>query len=214
MSEIFREVDEEVQRDRYEALWKRYRWPVIGALVALVGGTIAYTGWQSYSASVKVDRGERFLAASALADQGRNVEAAEAFAAFADDANAGYATLARLREAAALAEAGDHAGAIAVYDRIIDDGNADTMMRELAGVLAGQRLLDSGDSAGAETRLAAVAGAGGPWRHLARELQGVAALQAGRTADASAIFAELEEEAGVPAGVKSRAAELRAAIGE
>jgi len=214
VSEIFREVDEDVQRDRYAALWQRFRWLVIGAVVVLVGGTAAYTVWTSYSASVKVERGERFLAAAALSEQGRNDEAARAFAAFAEEANAGYAALARLREAAALAEAGDQAGAIAVYDRIIDDGGAESMLRELAAVLAAQRLLDSEDPAGAEQRLAAVAGGAGPWRHLARELQGVAALQAGRTADASAIFAELAEEAGVPAGVKSRATELRAAIGE
>ena len=214
MSEIFREVDEDVQRDRYAALWQRFRWLIIGGAVALVGGMIAYTVWNNYSASMKAQRGERFLAAVALAEQGRNDEAARAFAGFADEANAGYAALARLREAAALAEAGDQAGAIAVYDRIIDDGGLDTMLRELAAVLAAQRLLDSDDPAGAEQRLAAVAGGAGPWRHLARELQGVAALQAGRTEDASAIFAELAEEAGVPVGVKSRAAELRAAIGD
>ncbi len=214
MSEIFREVDEDVQRDRYAALWQRFRWLVIGAVVALVGGTIAYTAWTSYGASMKVQRGERFLAAAALSEQGRNDEAARAFAAFADEANAGYASLARLREAAALGEAGDQAGAIAVYDRIIEDGGADTMVRELAAVLAAQRLLDIEDAAGAEQRLAVVAGGAGPWRHLARELQGIAALQTGRTADASAIFAELVEEAGVPAGVKSRATELRAAISE
>ena len=214
MSEIFREVDEEVQRDRYAALWQRFRWPIIAVLVALVGGTIGYTAWQNYSASVKVERGERFLAAAALAEDGRNEEAAQAFAAFAEDANAGYAALARLREAAVLADAGDPAGAVAVYDRIVNDSGAETVMRELAAVLAAQRLLDTGDTAGAEDRLAAVAGGAGPWRHLARELQGIAAMQAGRAADASAIFAELEEEAGVPPGVKGRAAELRAAIGE
>jgi hypothetical protein len=214
VSEIFREVDEDVQRDRYAALWQRFRWLVIGALVALVGGTIAYTAWTSYSASVKVSRGERFLAAATLAEAGRNEEAARAFAAFAEEANAGYAALARLREAAALSEAGDQAGAIAVYDRIARDGGVNEMFRELAAVLAAQRLLDSEDPAAAEQRLAEVAGGAGPWRHLARELQGVAALQSGRTAEASAIFGELAEEAGVPAGVKSRATELRAAIGE
>jgi len=214
VSEIFREVDEDVQRDRYAALWQRFRWLVIGAVVALVGGTAGYMAWISYSASVKQDRGERFLAAAALSEQGRNDEAAQAFAAFADDANPGYAALARLREAAALGEAGDQAGAVAVYDRVFDDSSLDTVVRELAAVLAAQRLLDSGDMAGAEQRVAAVAGGAGPWRHLARELQGIAALQAGRTADASAIFAELVEEAGVPAGVKSRATELRAAIGK
>ena len=214
MADIFREVDEDIQRDRYAALWQRFRWLVIGAVVALVGGTIGYTGWTSYSASIKVERGERFLAAAALAEEGRHDEAARAFAAFAEDANAGYAAMARLREAAALSEAGDQAGAIAVYDRIIDHSGIDQMLRELAAVLAAQRLLDSDDPAGAEQRLAKVAAGAGPWRHLARELEGVAALQAGRTEDASAIFGELAEEAGVPDGVKGRAAELRAAIGE
>lgn len=214
MADIFREVDEDVQRERYAALWQRFRWLVIGAVVLLVGGTIAYTAWTKYAASQKVARGEAFLAAASLAEAGRNEDAAQAFATFADRANAGYAALARLREAAALAEAGDQAGAIAVYDRVIANSGADRMIRDLAAVLAAQRLLDSDDPAGAEARLADVAAGAGPWRHLARELQGVAALQAGRAQDARAIFVELGEEAGVPAGVKSRATELSAAIGE
>ena len=39
MSDIFREVDEEVQRDQVENLWKRYQTPVIVLAILIVAAT-------------------------------------------------------------------------------------------------------------------------------------------------------------------------------
>lgn len=213
MADIFREVDEDVSRDRYLALWRRFRWLVIGGAALIVVGTATSVAWREWQQARRFAQGETFQAAVALAETGRHDQAARAFAAFAEQAGAGYAALARLREAAALVAAGDRAGAIAVYDRLAAAGTADEVLRELADVLAAEHLLEDGEVAEAERRLAPVAEGAGPWRHLARELEGVAALQAGRAEEARAVFAALAEEAGVPDGVKARAAELLAALG-
>jgi hypothetical protein len=213
VTDIFREVDEDVRRDRWLALWRRYRWLVIGGAVLIVVGTAAGVAWRDWQQARRYAQGERFQAAVALAESGRHEQAARAFSAFAEQAGARYAALARLREAAARAAAGDTAGAVALYDRLAADGAADTVLRELARVLAAEHLLEDGEIAEAERRLAPVAEGAGPWRHFARELEGVAALQAGRAEEARAVFSALAEEAGVPDGVKARAAELLAALG-
>ena len=43
MSDIFREIEEDLQRDRYKKLWEKYGNLVIAAAVVLVLGT---AGWQ------------------------------------------------------------------------------------------------------------------------------------------------------------------------
>ncbi len=213
MSEIFREVDEDVRRDLYMTLWLRFRWLIIGAVVVVVGGTASVVGWRDYTATRQENRAQAFAAAAALADADRHDDAARAFGAFADDVGSDYAVLAWLREAAALAAAGDRAGAVATYDRVAADSGVDEVLREFAVILAAQHVLDGRDAAGAEQRLGPLAGGAGAWRHMARELQALAALQSGRNEDARAIFAELVEQAGVPNGVRIRASELLSALG-
>ncbi|HEX9767546.1 MAG TPA: tetratricopeptide repeat protein [Kiloniellales bacterium] len=213
MTDIFREVDEDVRRDRYLVLWRRYRWLVVAGAVAVVALTAAVVGWRNWQQAQRMEQGRRFEAAAALAERGQYDQAAQAFAAFAGDASAGYAALARLREAAALAAAGDRAGAIAIYDRLAESGDAEPMVADLARLLAALQLLDDGAAEDAGSRLAPIAAGAGPWRHFARELEGLIAWQAGRHEEAKQILSELVEEAGVPDGVRGRARELLAAIG-
>src|SRR5262249_62434193 len=97
VSDIFREVDEEVRRERLEQLWKRYGNYIIAlALVVLagVGGWRGYIYWQERKAA---EAGAAYEAASVLADEGKHQEAEQAFAKLATDGNAGYRALARFR---------------------------------------------------------------------------------------------------------------------
>ena len=72
----------------------------------------------------------------------------------------GYATLARLREAALKADAGDLPGAAALWDQVASDSSADPLLRDLANLLWAQHLIDSGDPSLLEARLKALASAG------------------------------------------------------
>ena len=83
----------------------------------------------------------------------------------------GYATLARLREAALKADAGDLPGAAALWDRVAGDASADPLLRDLASLLWAQHQIDSGDPALLEARLKAAGGAG---QSLARAGRGAA----------------------------------------
>lgn len=212
MADIFREVDEDVRRDRLLALWTRWRWPVIAVAVALVGGTAAVVGWRHYVEAAAADRGARFAAAMRLADDGEFERSARAFAAFAEEESGAYAALARLRQAAMLAQAGDRNGAVAAYNALIESG-ADPVFVELAQVLASQRLIDRGETRGAETRLRPIADGAGPWRYLAREAIGFAALHDGRLTEARSVFEALHDEEGAPEGARVRAERMIEALG-
>lgn len=212
MVDIFREVDEDVRRDRLTALWRRWRWHAGGGAAALVVGVAAVVGWRAHVEAAALDRGARFTEAMRLAEEGSYDASARAFGQFADGEDGAYAALARLRQAAMLVQAGDRPGAIAAYNRLIDSG-ADPLYTELAQVLASQHLIDAGETRAAEGRLRPIADGAGPWRFLAREMLAAAALQDGRLTEARREFAALRDEAGAPDGARARAESLAAALG-
>ena len=92
----------------------------------------------------------------------------------------GYATLARLREAALKADAGDLQGAAALWDQVASDSSADPLLRDLASLLWAQHLIDSGDPALLEARLKALAAPDNSWRSLAEEQLALLDLRRGK----------------------------------
>ncbi len=213
MADAFHEVDEELRREQYEKLWKKYGKYVIAFAVVVVLGTGASVGWKEYTAAARQSESARFAAAVRLIASGEEAQGAAALGALADDAGAGYRTLARLRQAAALRRIGDHGVALSVYDRLAADDGVDGHLRDLARLLGAQAQLELGaadDEVAA--RLDPLLTGGNPWRHSARELRGALALRQGDLDTARREFASLTDDAGAPPGIRARAAEVLAAV--
>jgi hypothetical protein len=214
VADIFQEVDEEIRRDRFADLWKRYGAFVIAACIAVVvgtGGRVAYREWREAS---RLELAERYRAAAELAQKNQPAEAAKAFAAIAEDAPGGYGVLARLREAAAHAEAGDRAAALAAYDRLAADSSAEKVYRDLARLHAAMLLADQAPAAEVELRLEPLLAADNPWRHSARELKGLVALREGRANDARQAFQAIVDDATAPGAVRARAQQMLQTTGQ
>ncbi len=210
---LFREVDEDLRKDKLQALWKRYGAVVIAGCVALVLGTAGSVFWRDYQAGQRSADSARFAAAIDLVERGDNAAAVDAFVALADDAGGGYALLARFHEAAARAETGDGRGAVAVYDGIAADGGPDQVYRDLAALMAAMQLANSASAADIETRLQALLADDNPWRFSARELIAAVAVREGRTAAAVESFRTLAEADEAPPGLRARARQMLDALG-
>jgi hypothetical protein len=213
VTDFFREVQEDLQRDRYLKLWRRFRYPLLGVAVAIVAAVIVVVVLEDTGRSAREAESERFAAAEALLTAGKPSEAAEAFAALAVETDSGYHALARLREADAKALAGDLEGAVAVLDALARDAAAAPQYRELATLQAAERLIDSASPEEIDSRLATLLVEGSPWRPLALELKGTAELHAGRNDAARVTFTALVEDPGATAGVRFRARELLDGLG-
>ena len=112
MSDLFREIDEELRRDNLLKLWSRYgRYIIIAVAVALViaGGIVA---WREHQLTERRAQSTRYAGALTLARDGKEADAAKVFAAIAAEGG-GYAVLASFEEAALLAMSGDRSAAIA-----------------------------------------------------------------------------------------------------
>jgi hypothetical protein len=216
---LLREVEEDLRRERFAALWKKFGGIAIAAVVAIVLAVAGYQGWQSYSMSARETASARFEQAQRRADLGPG-EAAEAFGAIADDAPSGYALLARLREARARAAEGG-AEALEPYDRLAQQAE-EPLYRDLAAVLHALVRWDEGardapDAASASNadgaaqpmaeidRLAAPDGA---WRFTAREVAAAAAYERGDRARARELWQELREDPAAPPQLRDRMGKL------
>ena len=118
---FFREVDQELRQDQAKALWDRYGPAAIAVAVAIVLVTAAWVGWDYWSQTRANRSGDAYSQALTLAREGRTEEARAALAELEADGYGAYPVLARMRSATLLAEAGDHAGAVAGFDSVAGD---------------------------------------------------------------------------------------------
>lgn len=213
MTDIFREVEEDVRREQALKLWRAYGKYAIVAVVAVVLGIGGKVGWEKYQRQKSVAESARFDSAIALLDKGNAEAAATAFANLAKDAGEGYAALARLREAQALIAAGKHDEAVAALDAIAADEALDRGIRDLAALIAALDVMDTAPADEVERRLAPIATGDSVWRVNARELQGLAALRRGERDKAREIFSALGEEVDAPPALRRRVAEYLAILG-
>lgn len=122
------EVNDEVRRDRFYLLLKRYGWIAILAVVLLVGGA----AWNEYQKAQNRARaqalGDAIFAALAGSDAGGRVEA---LAAVKTDNPRSVAMLAFLK-AAEQSEAGDKTAAIDTLNSLGANGDVPAIYREIA----------------------------------------------------------------------------------
>ncbi|HEV2955074.1 MAG TPA: tetratricopeptide repeat protein [Xanthobacteraceae bacterium] len=211
MSDIFREVDEEVRRERLEQLWKRYGNYMIAAafvVLACIGGWRGYVYWEERKAA---EAGAAYEAAGALADEGKRAEAEAAFAKLASEGTAGYRRLARFREAGQLGVS-DPKAAVAAYDALAADASLGRAMQDLAAVRAALLLVDTASYPELRTRLEPLTAADRPFRHSARELLAFGAWRAGDSAAARQWIDAVVSDPTTPPTIRVRVEVLSALI--
>lgn len=216
MGDIFREIDEELRHDRYAKLWQSWGRYIIAAAVAVVIGVAGSRGWDYYRTIQSQDESARFAAAEDLLRDGKPSDAASLFAEMAEQSSAGYAVLAKFRQAGVRAAVGDGAGAVALYDAIASDGSVAESMREAAVVFSVMHAIDRSDvdRSAMAARLQPLTRDRGPWRNSARELLGVLALQTGDEAKARTHFTRIADDVDAPNAIKARATEILSVIGQ
>lgn len=209
MSDIIREVDEEIRRENWQKLWKRYGKFVFGAAVGAVAVTAAVVGWRAFDKDQRLKQGSNFAAAVATAESSGSLSAsADAMAALAENAAAGYAMLAGFREAMLRAEVGEREAAITLYDALAEDDSVEPMFRDLAVLYSVRVQTDTGDAATLIARLAPLTAEDGDWRYSARELTALLHLRVGDMAAARETFQLLADDLLAPEGLRARAAEM------
>ena len=130
--DIFDEVSEDLRAERSQQMLKKYGAVLVAAAVAVLAATGAFQGWRWYQARETARVATTYIAALRAADRPAGTER-DAARPMLDqviaEGTAGYRTLARLREAALLADAGDLPGALALYSQVATDSAAEVFMK-------------------------------------------------------------------------------------
>ncbi|AWK87175.1 tetratricopeptide repeat protein [Azospirillum thermophilum] len=213
MSDIFREVDEDLRRDRAERLFKRYGVYMAAAAIALVAGTGGYTAWRNWQQSRHEQETAALVTAISQTAQGPE-KGVEALSAFAGKADPRMAALAQFNAAALLVRQGKPADAAAVYDGIAANGSVDAVYRDLATLLGTMQRMETGEPAQLQAKLQPLTADSSPWRFTAREMTAVLAVRSGDKERARTLFQQLADDSAAPAGVRSRATDLAALYGK
>ncbi len=205
MSDIFKEVDEDLRRDQMRKLWDRFGPYVIGLAILIVVATAGYRGWVYWQEKQAQATGDRFLAALDLANQGKHEEAITALKAIEANGSGSYPVLAGLRVASEMAVTGKTEDAIAEYDAIAARKGTSDAIKALARLRAAALLVDTAPLADLEKRLNDLAATGNVWRHNARELLGLDAWRVGDYEAARKYFDEINNDQESPADLRQRA---------
>lgn len=200
MTDFFREVDEDVRRDKAIALLKRYQNWIIGVAVLIILGTAAWRAYVSYRTNADEAAGGRYEAAMHLLQDGKDQPAISAFEAIGRDGPKGYAALARLVAADALSVK-DPSAAIKAYDALISDPAYNGQLKDLAQLRAAYLRLDIDAPKEFQQRYASLASSTQPYRNSMRELLAVAALKGG---DFAAAGRWLDEIVADPAATEAQ----------
>jgi hypothetical protein len=211
VSDIFREIDEELRRENLVKLWSRYGKYILLVVVLAVAIAGAIVAWREYQASERRAQSGRYSAALALVREGKDAEAARLFTALAQESG-GYGLLASFEEAELLVKSGDRKAAIAAYDKLSSSSGIDREFRDLAVLVSVMHGLPDSDSKVAIERLQRLTESGNPWRASALELTAAAKLKAGDRTGALDIYKTLADDLTAPQKLRARAAEMAAAL--
>ena len=210
--EIFREVDEELRKEKFEQLWKDYgTYIAVAALVVVLG----VGGWkfsEYLQAKRSAEAGARFNAVLLQLESKKTEDAEKALREISGSSQGGYRALARMKLAALDQASGKADEAVKAYDGIAADTGVDGLMRGLASIKSAMLRIDAADWTEMQNRLTPLKVDKNPWQLSARELLGLSAWKAGRVEDAEAEYLALIGKEGLPQGMKQRVEVMLALI--
>jgi hypothetical protein len=204
VSDIFREVEEEVRKERLDKIWKEYGDYIVAGACLIVIGAAGLQLWRTYDHNQRLKASDQYTAAQAMIDGGQTAPAADAFGRLADSAPSGYKELARLQHADALMASGERGDALNLYKQI--GAGSDPLLAAVARLHAAWATADYAPRADVVTTLGSLDDAGNPWRPLAQEVLAYWDYHSGNTKAALAEYDALTKlGATAPSGLKERA---------
>ncbi|MEP3049298.1 MAG: tetratricopeptide repeat protein [Roseibium sp.] len=203
MSDIFREVDEDIRQEKFRRLWDRFGPWVIGVAVLIVVGTGGYRGWLYWQETQSHQSGDSFIEAARLSGEGKYEEAAEIYGELADGIG-GYPAISRMRFATDLANSGKAPEALAEFDTLSNDAKLSPPLRDVAALRAGYLAVDLEGYSSVADRVEGLTGETGSFRGAAREILALSAWKSGDVGTARKWISALQSDPETPMEINSR----------
>ena len=213
MDDIFKEVDEELREERLTKIWKRIGPYVIGILSGTIIITSAVIGYREYDETQRQNWGVQFAEAMNLSEEGNWQESLDLFEALTEKTNLGYKTLSLFQAAGLYARNGNKEKALEIYQSL-ESKALDENFRDLATLMLIYLQFDNADPEILEKRIEKLASKGNPWYYNAMELKGFLFAKQKNKEKQIEIFNILSKDNKAPEGVRTRANDMLAILGE
>ena len=206
MSDIFREVEEEVRQERLQKWWKKYGDYVIAGVSVLVIGVAGWKLWQHYEQQQRQKASSEYETAVQMSQAGQSDIAAQAFGKIAQSAPSGYAAVAELSRADDLMAAGRKNDALGIYMKLADKNKEG--LGDVARIRAAWAQADTLPADDLKKLLAPLNDGKSQWRFMAREILAYRSYKDAKIPEALTEFKALVAEKDAPASVRERAQEM------
>lgn len=213
MDDIFKEVDEELREERLTKIWKRIGPYVIGILSGAIIITSAVIGYREYDETQRQNWGVQFAEAMNLSEEGNWQESLDLFETLTEKTNLGYKTLSLFQAASLYARNGNKEKALEIYQSLENEA-LDENFRDLATLMLIYLQFDNADPEILEKRIEKLASKGNPWYYNAVELKGFLFAKQKNKEKQIEIFNILSKDNKAPEGVRTRANDMLAILGE
>jgi hypothetical protein len=209
LTDIFREVEEEVRRERLEKIWKQYGDYIIVGAAALIIAVAGFELWQRYEDNRRTTASAEYDAAVQLASTNppAAIAASEKIAATAP---AGYAKLAKFAEADALLVTGQRSKAVSIFESL--GTGDDDLIGSAARLRAAWAIVEFAPRPSVEKLVAPLGDQSSAWHFMAREVLAYADYRTGQYAQAGHEFEALASDNNAPRQLRERAKSMAALI--
>lgn len=214
MSDIFQEIEEDLQREKWDQIWKDYgSWIMIG-LGTFVIGVAAYLWWGEATERRNAALSDEYLSASELLASGDADAGLAAMENIIANRAGGYVVLASMQKAAKLAGDGKVDEAVRAYDAIRSSNKTEDVLGQLAAIKAGWLLVESENYDAMNARLGDIAFAEeeGPWAAGATEILAYSAVRADKLEEAEGLYKKIRTMQSASLGIVGRSAEMLSII--
>ena len=205
LGDIFREIDEDLRRDRYEDLWKKYGQYILTGAGIIVAATAGWVAWQEYQQRHNVKATAELHTALSAVRAGKSDDAIGMLAELSKDGSGGQAALANFVEAALRAEKGDRDNARVLYHNIRNNSGLSAPYHALAAIRLVELDLADGNPADLLGLLAPLTADSNPWRLTAWELSAYLEKRAGNTEAAKGFLQRISADSAASASARARA---------
>lgn len=203
---IFREVDDDLKREKLEEFWKEYGNTIIAAIIILVLGTGISSFYQSYQHKKYVAQTDHLISYVEKAPQLDTQERIEELTTLTEKTKGGAGSILFLQLGAEHYQAGQLDQALVAYEKA-EDMAVDDIYEELAELqILRIRMEQGSDPETLMEEAEDLAEAEAPFRFSAREILGLLKKQAGDIEEANRIFQNLSMNGLAPETLRRRAA--------
>ena len=207
MSEEFiREVDEELQEEKYAKIWRKIGPYVVSLAIGIVLFTSGVVFWNNYTEDKKQKLGDDFTAAVELIKEEDFDTALIALERITDKASDGYVTIAKMKKASILIQKKQILEGLEIYEDL-EKTAFDQSFKDMSTILFVLNAIDHKPSDILLDKIERLT-ENSSWKYSALELKGFILLNDKKFSESKKIFNTIIEMGNAPTTLASRARDM------